>query len=133
MLGSSDPLPSDRQGDLIWLDQVGYHLSRELKRVNLVWPPPGLEPPTIVIDLREMYDGIANRHIVLPAVNAATLMGVVQSVGVNACRLLSQWPTVGRAVADHFTWASPGTVKFAKRLITPRDHRSDYRFSSRCE
>jgi hypothetical protein len=115
LLGSNDPMPLDRYGDLAWLMDVGYHLDEILHRQGLTWPPPGQrDPPAIVQDLREMYSQLASRHLYLKPVTRESLLTIVEPVGMLACRFKESVETIW--VPLERTGNASTFAKIAKRL-----------------
>ena len=104
ILGGELPIPDANEArfDREWIERFGYNLDRVLRKNELPWPPPTAKscPPSIVEDLRVMYDSIAFRQRLLSPVTSATLLDVVAPVQRKACKLASDWEDKGHAVAE---------------------------------
>jgi hypothetical protein len=88
------PNAKEVRTDLRWLENVGYLLEEQLGKFRLQWPPKVKEPPpSIVRDLRAMYEDIAYRNIRLAPLDGAKLQAVIDNVANKACNLSGrkQW------------------------------------------
>jgi hypothetical protein len=90
------PSPRTQLADIGWLDALGRRLDEVLRSAddpNLVWPPPDQDPPSLVCDLRTIYDSACRSTRRFRRIDAQTLQTILEPIQSKACSLSSaKWP-----------------------------------------